>query len=125
MTLSDFFEIIDEEEFKPEVYIVRLEYKYCHEDKTKRSNEILQFDPGYVGITPDAKYPWYHECWLWYSDWYMCVEPESVRVLRWYTIDELIPEYTCSACKYASIHCTIYGEDVAASDGCSDWEGDE
>ena len=29
---------------------------------------------------------------------------------------------TCSTCKFASIHCTEHDMDVAATDGCCDWE---
>lgn len=29
---------------------------------------------------------------------------------------------TCSTCKFASIHCTEHDMDVAATDGCADWE---
>lgn len=89
MTLNELFKLIDEREYKPEVYIVRLEYKYVYEDKLIISNEILQFDPGYVGIEQNLKYPWYHDLWLWYSDWYMCVDPESVKVIDFVAIDDV------------------------------------
>ena len=87
MTLNELFKLIDEREYIPEVYIVRLEYKYVYEDELIISNEILQFDPGYVGIEQNLKHPWYHDLWLWYSDWYMCVDPESVKVIDFVAID--------------------------------------
>lgn len=89
MTLNDFFELIDKQEYNPGVYIVKLEYKYIYEDKLIRSNEILQFDPGYTRIIYNSKYPWYHDRWLWYSDWYMCVDPESVREICFVAIDDV------------------------------------
>lgn len=88
MTLNDFFKFIDENEYIPELYIVRLKYKFVYEDKVTISNEILQFDPGYH-CTHDPKYPWYHECWLWYSDWYMCVDPSSIKVLNFTTLENV------------------------------------
>lgn len=89
MTLNDFFELIDKIEYIPSVYIVRLEYKYVYEDKLTISNEILQYDPGYIGVSSNLKYPWYHDLWLWYCDWYMCVDPESVRVVKFKAIDDI------------------------------------
>ena len=89
MTLDEFFKLIDEKEYKPEVYIVRLEYKFVYEEKIYRTNEILQYDLGYRGITRSPKYPWYYESWLWYSDWYMCVEPSSIKVLNFTTLEDV------------------------------------
>ena len=88
MTLDDFFKLIDEREYTPELYIVRLEYKFVYEDKLTISNERVQFDPGYY-CTHDPKYPWYHELWLWYTDWYMCVDPTSIKVLNFTTLEEV------------------------------------
>jgi len=89
MTLDEFFKLIDEKEYTPEIYIVKLEYKYVYEEKITVSNEILQFDPSYQGITHSPKYPWYYECWLWYTDWYMCVDPASVKVLKYCALEEV------------------------------------
>ena len=89
MTLNDFFKMIDEREYIPAVYIVRLKYKFVYEDKIVVSNEILQYDPEYRGIIYNPKYPWYYECWLWYTDWYMCVEPSSITVLDYMTLEEV------------------------------------
>ena len=89
LTLPEFFKFVDEREFIPEIYIVRLEYKYVYEDKIHASNEILQYDPGYVGINDNPKYPWYHELWMWYTDWYMCVDPESIKVIGFTTLEDV------------------------------------
>lgn len=89
MTLKEFFELIDKREYIPGIYIVRLEYKFVYEDKPFISNEILQYDPGYRGIIYNPKYPWYHELWLWYWDWYMCVDPSSVKVLKFAPLDDV------------------------------------
>ena len=88
MNLDAFFKMIDEREYIPDVYIVRLEYKFVYEDKITISNEILQYDPGYL-CNQDPKYPWYHELWLWYTDWYMCVDPASIKVLNYMTLEEV------------------------------------
>lgn len=88
MNLDTFFKMIDEREYIPEVYIVRLEYKFVYEDKVTVSNEILQYDPGYL-CNQDPKYPWDHELWLWYTDWYMCVDPASIKVLNFMTLEEV------------------------------------
>ncbi len=88
MTIDKFFKLIDEREYTPELYIVRLEYKFVYEDKLTISNEIVQFDPGYR-CTHDPKHPWYHEHWLWYTDWYMCVDPTSIKVLNFTTLEEV------------------------------------
>lgn len=87
MALDDFFKLIDESEYT-QLYIVRLEYKFVYENEMTISNEILQFDPGYR-CTHDPKYPWYHECWLWYTDWYMCVDPKSIKVLHYTTLEDV------------------------------------
>lgn len=88
MSLDDFFKLIDRMEYIPDLYIVRLEYKFGYEDKITRSNEILQYDPGYL-CNQDPKYPWYHAFWLWYTDWYMCVDPSSIKVLKFTTLDDV------------------------------------
>lgn len=89
MELDDFFKLIDTLEYIPGVYIVRLEYKFTYEDKTTISNEILQYYPEYKGFMCDSEHPWYHEFWLWYSDWYMCVDPSSIKVLKFKTLDDV------------------------------------
>ena len=90
MDLDAFFKMIDEREYIPEIYIVRLEYKFVYEDKMTISNEILQYDPGYfITDAHDPKYPWYHSFWLWYTDWYMCVDPKSIKVLNYMTLEEV------------------------------------
>lgn len=124
MRLNEFFNWIDKREYIPGIYIVRLQYKFVYENKTCISNEILQYDPGYAGNHDDPRYPWYHDCWLWYTDWYMCVDPSSIEVLRFTTLDEIFDGNRCGTCKHASIHCTEYGMAVDAFDGCSNWEGE-
>lgn len=94
MNLTDFFELLDRQEYIPDAYIVRLEYRYTYDDKIEISNQILQYDPGYKGIISNPKYPWYHEFWLWYTDWYMCVDPSSVKVLKFKTLEEILNDYT-------------------------------
>ena len=88
MNLDTFFKMIDGREYIPDVYIVRLEYKYVYENKITISNEILQYDPEFF-CTHDHKYPLYHVLWLWYTDWYMCVDPASVKVLNFMTLEEV------------------------------------
>ena len=88
MELDDFFKLIDKLEYIPEVYIVRLEYKYTYEDNVTISNEILQYDP-YYQCLPDSAHPQYHPLWCWYTDWYMCVDPSSIKVLKFTTLDDV------------------------------------
>ena len=89
MYIDDFFRLIDRLEYIPEVYIVRLEYKYTYEDKVTISNEILQYDPGYQIFNRNPEHPWYHDFWLWYTDWYMCVDPSSIKVLKFTTLEDV------------------------------------
>ena len=91
LTLKEFNHYIETREFIPEIYIVRLRYKYVYEDKYTISNEILQYDPGYF-VESDSRFPWYLNFWVWYTDWYMCVEPESVEVLAFTTLEEVFDE---------------------------------
>lgn len=89
LTLPEFIQYINEREYIPEIYIVRLEYKYVYEDKIHISNEILQYDPAYrTGVKrPDT--PWYTDLWEWYTDWYMCVDPASIKVIGFITLEDV------------------------------------
>lgn len=93
LTLPEFVKYINEREYIPEIYIVRLAYKYVYEDKLQISNEILQYDPTYYPIKDDFgylfKHPWYFDLWVWYTDWYMCVDPASIKVINFTTLEEV------------------------------------
>ena len=88
-TLPVFCNFINERSFKPSVYIVCLEYRFVYDDFNTKSNEILQFDPAYTPFKEDPKYPWYFNYWCWYTDWYMCVDPESVKVIDFVELDDV------------------------------------
>ena len=88
-TLPAFIRFINERNIKPSIYIVRLSYKYVYEDIITESNEILQFDPAYRTGVKGNDTPWYTDFWEWYTDWYMCVESNSVKVLDFVELDDV------------------------------------
>jgi hypothetical protein len=87
LTLKEFTKYINERSYIPSIYIVRLEYKYVYDDKIQVSNEILQYDPTYMPFEESPDHPWYINFWEWYTDWYMCVDPESVRVINFVDLE--------------------------------------
>lgn len=89
LTLPEFAKYINERSYIPEIYIVRLSYKYVYEDKIQTTNEILQYDPAYGPFKVDTDHPWYLNFWMWYTDWYMCVDPTSVKVINFTTLEDV------------------------------------
>ena len=83
LTLEELFAIILKTEKHTERYIddivVYLEYQYVYEDKPTTSVEILQHSPGLNTATPEFE----ADEFMWWSDWYHCVIPESVKVWDW------------------------------------------
>lgn len=83
LTLEELFAIILQTEKHTERYIdtivVYLEYQYVYEDKPTTSVEILQHSPGLNIALPEFE----ADEFLWWSDWYHCVIPESVKVWDW------------------------------------------
>lgn len=83
LTLEELFALILQTENRTKRYIsdivVYLEYQYSYEDEPTTSVEILQHLPGsYLSIKEFET-----KEFLWWSDWYHCVIPESVKVWDW------------------------------------------
>ena len=85
LTLEELFALILQTEKRTERYIddivVYLEYQYVYEDKPTTSIEILQHSESlqhHYNLKPfeDNKF-------MWWSDWYHCVIPESVKGWDW------------------------------------------
>lgn len=89
LSLKEFVRYINTREYIPEIYIVRLEYKYVNDDKIHISNELLQYDPCYQPFNEDDSYPWYFRLWQWYTDWYMTVDPATVKVIGFTTLEDV------------------------------------
>ena len=104
-----------------DAYIVQLEVKYLYDEKPEVITTILWHEIGaescFTEFMPKG--------FSWYDDWYHCCRKEDVKVLNYKDIDHIFPPILlCRDCKYASLHCTQYDEDVAATDGCSNGERD-
>ena len=84
LTLEELFAIILQTEKHADRYIddivVYLEYQYVYEDKTTSSVEILQHSPMFY---TNCKNKFESDEFMWWSDWYHCVIPESVKVWDW------------------------------------------
>ena len=84
LTLEELFAIIlhIEERTKNSIpdIVVYLEYQYSYDEEPTSSVEILQHS-----YTLQHHYPDFFEAkgFMWWSDWYHCVIPESVKVWDW------------------------------------------
>lgn len=83
LTLEELFTIILQTEKRTERYIddivVYLEYQFVYEDKPTTSVEILQHSPTLHSCINEFE----GDEFMWWSDWYHCVDPESVKVWDW------------------------------------------
>lgn len=83
LTLEELFALILQTEKHTEQYIdtivVYLEYQYSYEDEPTTSIEILYHSPSLHCIRDEFE----PDNFIWGSDWYHCVIPESVKVWDW------------------------------------------
>ena len=100
MTLKDFFDKLND--LPIQKYLVDMRYKYDHEDKWERRNEILEYD-------------WDVDDYAWLNDWdegqqcvevlgFIAIDDISVDLLkkfRWIPVTEALPD------DYMPVHVTI------------------
>ena len=83
LTLEELFALILQTENRTKRCIsdivVYLEYQYSYGDEPTTSVEILQHSPGLSIAIKEFE----ADEFLWWSDWYHCVIPESVKVWDW------------------------------------------
>lgn len=84
LTIEELCAIILQTEKRNKTYIsdivVYLEYQYVYDDKPTTSVELLQHSDS---LQHHYKHEFEPDKFMWGSDWYHCVIPESVKVWDW------------------------------------------